>query len=127
MSRTVLMGDPRYFSVRGGANPHTRNVVGMRKTVDAERARQQWHAMAKALIDHAVEVLIVEPHEHLPGLVYPANAGFLYPLEGVAADHKTFYIANLLPTRAPEREIYRTFIRSPGFVTSDIRARFEGE
>jgi N-dimethylarginine dimethylaminohydrolase len=126
MSRTILMGDPRYFSVRGGANPHTRNLVGMRKVVDADRARQQWHAMAKALIEHGAEVLVVE-HELLPGLVYPANAGFLYPLEGVPADRKTFYLANLLPTRAPEREVYRTFIRMLGFTTSDIQARFEGE
>src|SRR5216683_3181728 len=127
MGRTILMGDPRYFSVRGGANPHTRNVLGIRKTVNADRARHQWHAMAKALIDHGVEVLIVEPREVLPGLVYPANAGFLYPLQGVAADRKTFHLANLLPTRAPEREVYRAFIRSLGFNTGDVQARFEGE
>jgi N-dimethylarginine dimethylaminohydrolase len=121
------MGDPQYFSVRGGANPHTRNVVGIRKIVDADRARQQWHTMAKALVDHGAEVLIVEPHAHLPGLVYPANAGFLYPLEGVPADQKAFYLANLLPTRAPEREVYRRFIRTLGFNTNDVQARFEGE
>jgi N-dimethylarginine dimethylaminohydrolase len=83
--------------------------------------------MASALIDCGAEVLIVEPHERLPGLVYPANAGFLFPLEGVPADRKTFHLANLLPTRAPEREVYRTFIRSLGFVTSDVQSRFEGE
>jgi len=121
------MGDPLYFSVKGGANPHTRNLLGLKKTVDADRARAQWHAMAKALIDHGVEVLIVEPHERLPGLVYPANAGFLFPPDGVPADRKTFYLANLLPTRAPEREVYRIFIQSIGFVTRDVQARFEGE
>jgi N-dimethylarginine dimethylaminohydrolase len=127
MPRTIVMGDPRHFSVRGGANPHTRNVLGVRKTVDARRAQQQWHAMANALIERGVEVLIVEPHEHLPGLVYPANAGFLHPLQGVPADRKIFYLANLLPTRAPEREVYRAFIRSLGISTRDVRARFEGE
>jgi len=121
------MGDPRYFSVRGGANPHTRNVVGLKKTVDAPRARQQWHTMAEALLEFGTEVLVVEAHERLSGLVYPANAGFLYPLAGVPADRKTFHLANLLPTRAPEREVYRTFLRSLGFVTSDVQARFEGE
>jgi N-dimethylarginine dimethylaminohydrolase len=127
MSRTILMGDPRYFSVRGGANPHTRNVLGLKKTVDVQRARLQWHFMAKTLLEHGAEVLVIEPHEHLSGLVYPANAGFLYPLEGVAANRKTFYLANLLPTRAPEREVYRSFLRSLGFVTNEIQARFEGE
>src|SRR5580698_7030309 len=96
MSRTILMGDPRFFSVRGGANPHTRNALGIEKTVDAIRAREQWHAMAKALIARGVEVLVIPPHEDLPGLVYPANAGFLYPLEKSPTDRKTFYLANLL-------------------------------
>ena len=127
MARTIVMGDPRYFSVRGGANPHTRNVLGMRKKVDPERARQQWHAMAKALLAHGAEVFVVEPHEESPGLVYPANAGFLYPLDGCLAASKTFYLANLLPSRAAEREVYRPFIQSLGFTTHDIESRFEGE
>ncbi len=127
MARTVLMGDPQFFSVKGGANPHTRNLLGVRKTVDASRARQQWHSMARLLIAHGVEVLVVAPHEDLPGLVYPANAGFLYPLEGCSSDRKTFHLANLLPTRAGEREVYRSFLESLGFVTSEIHARFEGE
>ncbi len=121
MARTIVMGDPRYFSVRGGANPHTRNVLGMRKKVDPERARQQWHAMAKALLAHGAEVFVVEPHEESPGLVYPANAGFLYPLDGCPAASKTFYLANLLPSRAAEREVYRPFIQSLGFTTHDDR------
>jgi N-dimethylarginine dimethylaminohydrolase len=127
MARTIIMGDPRYFSVRGGANPHTRNVLGMRKKVDPDLARRQWHAMARTLLAHGAEVFVVEPHEHLPGLVYPANAGFLYPLDGCPAQTKTFHLANLLPTRAAEREVYRPFIASLGFNTNDIQARFEGE
>lgn len=127
MARTIIMGDPRYFSVRGGANPHTRNILGMKKKVDPELARRQWHAMARALLDHGAEVFVVEPRAELPGLVYPANAGFLYPLEGCAAADKTFHLANLLPTRAAEREVYRPFIESLGFKTSPMQHRFEGE
>ena len=127
MSRTILMGDPQFFSVRGGANPHTRNVLGLKKRVHAERARLQWHSLAHALIQRGAEVIVIEPHELLPGLVYPANAGFLFPLEGVPADQKIFYLANLLPTRASEREVYRRVIESIGFVTGNLVARFEGE
>jgi N-dimethylarginine dimethylaminohydrolase len=127
MSRTIIMGDPRYFSVRGGANPHTRNLLGMKKKVDPELARRQWHAMALALNAHGAEVFVVEPRPDLPGLVYPANAGTLYPLEDCAAHAKTFHLANLLPTRAGEREVYRLFIRALGFNTADVKARFEGE
>ena len=121
------MGDPVYFSVKGGANPHTRNILGLKKRVDPERARRQWHTMARTLLAHGAEVLVVEPHEHLPGLVYPANAGFLYPLEGSPAGRKVFHLAKLLPSRAPERNVYQSFIRSLGFLTNEIEARFEGE
>jgi N-dimethylarginine dimethylaminohydrolase len=122
------MGDPAHFGVHGGANPHTRNVLGVRKRVDAGLAREQWHAFARALVAHGTQVCVVEPHAELSGLVYPANAGFLYPLE--AADPtipKRFYLAHLLPTRAAEREVYRPMIQSMGYATIDIAPRFEGE
>lgn len=133
MPRTILMGDPKYFSVLGGANPHTRNFLGLRKKVDAERARRQWHALARALVTRGTEVCVVEPHEGLTGLVYPANAGFLQPLaferkvEPPEIRQKAFYLANLLPSRSGERDIYRTFIGSMGYQTADIQNRFEGE
>lgn len=119
------MGDPRYFSVIGGANPHTRTALGLRKRVNPELARRQWHRLARKFIEHGVEVCVIEPHEALSGLVYPANAGFLYPLTG--AGEKTFYLSRLLPTRAPEREVYRSFIEKLGYGTTEIRSRFEGE
>ncbi len=129
MARTILMGDPTHFGVYGGANPHTRNVLGVRKKVDSERARQQWHSLAKALIAHGTEICVIEPHPGISGLVYPANAGFLYPLEAPenGVTKKKFYLANLLPTRAAECEIYLRFIRSMGYETAEIRSRFEGE
>jgi N-dimethylarginine dimethylaminohydrolase len=127
MPRTILMGDPAHFSVLGGANPHTRTALGMRKKVDAAAARRQWHALARELLGHGVEIGVIEAHPELTGLVYPANAGCLYPLAGTSAGAKTFYLANLLPTRAAEREIYRPFIRAMGYRTADVQSRFEGE
>jgi arginine dihydrolase len=126
------MGDPTYFSVLGGANPHTRNALGMRKAVDAERARRQWHQLAQTLVAHGVEVCVIEPHQGISGLVYPANAGFLFPLAFANSSNqdetsKHFYLANLLPSRAAEREVYRPFIQSMGYPASDVQARFEGE
>jgi N-dimethylarginine dimethylaminohydrolase len=125
MPRTILMGDPAYFSVLGGANPHTRNALGLRKRVDAARARAQWHALAQLLIRHGVEICVVEAHPQLTGLVYPANAGFLYPLETGGAGN--FYLSNLIPTRQGEREIYRAYLIAMGYQTAGIAARFEGE
>src|SRR6516162_7800659 len=111
MPRTILMGDPKHFGVHGGANPHTRNVLGIRRRVNSRVANQQWHALARALIAHRTEVCVIPAHSHLSGLVYPANAGFLYPLvsgvpDEASSSEKTFYLAHLLPTRAAEREIY---------------------
>ncbi len=127
MPSTIVMGDPRYFSVVGGANPHTRDAFGMRKKVDAELARSQWHRMARTLIAHGVEICVIEPYEGLSGLVYPANAGFLYPPTAARGDEKLFYLSRLLPTRFAEREVYRPFIRAMGYQTLDFGARFEGE
>src|SRR5215469_7167788 len=98
-TRTILMGDPKYFSVVGGAKTNTRNFLGLRKKVDAERARRQWHALARALVTRGTEVCVVEPHEGLTGLVYPANAGFLQPLaferkvEPPEIRQKAFYLS----------------------------------
>ena len=77
--------------------------------------------MARTLLAHGTEVLVVEPNELLPGLVYPANAGFLYPLEGIPAAWKVFHLANLLPTRAPEREVLPVIHPiTLGFTTNEI-------
>src|SRR5258708_36979413 len=103
MPRTIMMGDPLYFSVKGGANPHTRNILGLKKRVDPERARRQWHTMARTLLAYGTEVLVVEPHELSPGLGYPPNAGFLYRLEGIPAGRKEVHLANCVPPRAPGR------------------------
>lgn len=127
MPRTILMGDPLHFSVLGGANPHTRNALGLRKSVDAGRARTQWHGLARALIARGTEVCVIEPHQGMSGLVYPANAGFLYPLAATSGGAKDFYLANLLPTRAREREVYRPFLEAMGYRCAGIVARFEGE
>lgn len=127
-SRIILMGDPTYFSIRGGANPHTRTLWGRRKMVDRAKAISQWHAFARLLGDFGVRVLVVPPDPALPGLVYPANAGFLYPLDATTplAD-KCFTLANLLPSRAGEQAVYERFLQSCGFRIGHVQARFEGE
>jgi N-dimethylarginine dimethylaminohydrolase len=128
MPRTILMGDPKHFGVHGGANPHTRNVLGIKRRVNSEIAYRQWHALARAFISHGTEVCVIPPHPQFSGLVYPANAGFLYPLEQeYSTAVKVFYLSHLLPTRAGEREVYRPFIHAMGYPTRDIQARFEGE
>jgi N-dimethylarginine dimethylaminohydrolase len=127
---SVLMGDPAHFSVQGGANPHTRTRWGRRRTVDRERAIRQWGRLRDTLRDLGVEVLVVPPDPKWPGLVYPANAGFLQDVDAVRPRaEKTFTLSNLLPTRAGEKHHYRRAVSEAGFPIAELdeRLRFEGE
>jgi N-dimethylarginine dimethylaminohydrolase len=126
--RTVLMGDPAHFSVQGGANPHTRTRWGTRRSVDRARAIAQWERLRDTLADLGIRVWVVPPDPAQPGLVYPANAGFMSDVDAERAD-KTFFLSNLLPTRAGEKPHYRKLLEAKGIRLAelDARHRFEGE
>ncbi len=124
------MGDPAHFSVKGGANPHTRTRWGTRRHVDRERAIRQWHGLRNALRDLGVRVLVVPPIPEWPGSVYPANAGFMKDVDTpLPLAERRFFLANLLPTRAGEKPHYARVLREAGIHIEDIdeRLRFEGE
>ncbi len=128
--RTVLMGDPTHFSVKGGANPHTRTRWGTRRTVDRARAVAQWQRLRETLRDLGVRVLVVPPDPTQPGLVYPANAGFQSDVDAERPlAEKIFTLSNLLPTRAGEKPHYERVLRESGFRVAEIdpSLRFEGE
>ena len=128
--RTVLMGDPAHFSVKGGANPHTRTRWGTRRQVDVAKAIAQWRRLKDTLEDHGARVVVVPPDPEQPGLVYPANAGFLTDVDEVQPiERKTFHLSNLLPTRAGEKRHYRRVLEAEGFRLAefDPQYRFEGE
>ncbi len=124
------MGDPSHFSVKGGANPHTRTRWGTRRRVDRARAIRQWYGLRDRLRDLGVRVLVVPPDPQQPGLVYPANAGFQTHVDAEKTDApKTFWLSNLLPSRAGEKSHYRRLLEAHGFELAefDERYRFEGE
>jgi N-dimethylarginine dimethylaminohydrolase len=124
------MGDPRFFSVKGGANPHTRNRLGLRRRVDRGLAIRQWQRLRDALRDHGVRVVVAPADPGQPGLVYPANAGFLPDVDAERpAREKTFYLSNLIETRAGERVHYERVVRATGLRTAPVpeKYRFEGE
>ncbi len=119
MTHTVLMGDPTHFSVVGGANPHTRDRYGRRKTVERQLAIRQWHGLHDLLSEHDLRIQVVAPEPKLPGLVYPANAGFRLGDD--------FILSNLTPTRAAEQPIYQRVVEALGLRCHQIESRFEGE
>ncbi len=128
--RWVLMGDPTHFSVKGGANPHTRTRWGTRRSVDRARAIEQWKRLRDVLKDLGLRVLVVPADPAQPGLVYPANAGFMPDVdaEGPLAS-RSFVLANLLPSRAGEKPHYRRVLEAEGIPCSEMdpALRFEGE
>lgn len=127
-SRLILTGEPTYFSIVSGANPHTRTQWGWRKKVNRDAAIQQWHAFAQTLSRYGVRVLVLPPDPQQTGLVYPANAGFLFPLDNDSPlQDKRFYLANLLPARAGEQPVYAQFLERCGFRPAHLHSRFEGE
>jgi len=122
------MGAPDFFSIRGGANPHTRTALGLRKRVRRDLAVAQWHGLASRLTALGVAVYVIPPDPRWPGLVYPANAGALFPLEeALPLAGKRFVLSNLIASRSGEHAVYRDFLRHLGASTMEIRARFEGE
>ena len=115
------MGDPAHFSVKGGANPHTRTRWGRRRRVDKQRAVEQWHALKAVLEDLGVRVLVVPPVADWPGTVYPANAGIMLDVDTPRpAAERRFVLSNLLPTRAGEKEHY-----ARGLAAADLPGRLE--
>jgi N-dimethylarginine dimethylaminohydrolase len=127
-ARALLMGAPDFFSIRGGANPHTRNVFGLRKRVRRSLAIEQWASFAGRLSELGSAVFVIPPDPLWPGLVYPANAGALMPLEASRpVAEKRFVLSNLIHSRAGETAVYRSFLTRLGFRPVEIRSRFEGE
>ena len=128
--RWVLMGDPAHFSVKGGANPHTRTRWGTRRRVDRALAIRQWQRLRDLLRELGLRVLVVPPDPAQPGLVYPANAGFMQDVDAAAPPaSRRFFLANLLPSRAGEKPHYRSVLEAVGIPCFEIDPayRFEGE
>jgi len=128
VSRHILMGDPSSFSIRKGANPHTRNWLGLKKRVDLKKAMLQWHRMVETLQTFDVTVHVVPPHPELPGLVFPANAGVALDVEKpMPLDRREFVLSHLGPARRDEEEIYSEVLSSLGVQLHRVTRQFEGE
>lgn len=131
MKTSVLMTDPRFYAIRGGANPHTRNPDNSLKKVDIEAAMPQWHDYVDALLDGGISVYVAEPEETLTGMVFAANAGFLDGrLDDRPSTEKTFYPSHFTAQhRIGETEVFKRFMSRFGFDVGDYPKdrRFEGE
>jgi N-dimethylarginine dimethylaminohydrolase len=127
----VLMSDPRYFDIRGGVNPHTRDAEGRKKSVDRDRALDQWHGYVDTLLDAGVDVYVVPPKPELSGMVFAANAGFLHGRPSqTPLRTKTFFPSHFTAEhRRGESDRFRRFMNRMGCQTESCPddLKFEGE
>jgi len=128
MKHAVMMGDPKYFRIKNGQNPYTRNAWGFRKRVNTAKAIDQWKAFKETLESLDAHTLILPAQKAYPGLVFPANAGFVYPkYEVLDWEKKRFYLSHLIGRRSHERLVYHQMIRKTGFDIHTAFYIFEGE
>lgn len=129
MKHAVLLGDPAHFRIKGGKNPYTRNRLGFRKRVNRRKAVDQWKRFKETLERLGAQTHVMPPEPERPGMVFPANAGFLFPkYEPLAWSEKTFYLSNLTAAhRTREQELYRGFAARLGFQIGTVPFPFEGE
>lgn len=122
------MGNPSCFHIKHGANPHTRNRLGIKKKVDSIKAIDQWHALKDALQSYRVQIHVIKAHEDMPGLVFPANAGYVPLLdEGIPLSKRQFILSTLNKARRPEEGVYADFIEKLGLKVHRISRQFEGQ
>ncbi len=81
---TILMCPPDYFDVTYAINPWMENVQ-----CDVDLARKQWENLYNAITKEVgADVMLMDPVEELPDLVFTANAAFVYNNKAIIAHYK---------------------------------------
>jgi N-dimethylarginine dimethylaminohydrolase len=102
--RRYLMCPPSHYGVLYEINPWMRSEV----RVDVDRARDEWEALAAHLRAAGADVVTMEPAEHLPDLVFTANAGLV--------SRTTFVPSNFRhPERQPETPVFASWFDGAGY------------
>ncbi len=109
--RTVLMCRPDYFTVVYRINPWMDPGV----PTDTALAVRQWEVLYQTYVDLGFEVLLVEPIDGLPDMVYAANGGFVI-------DNIAYGASFTHAERQPEGPAYMHWFRANGF---DVRVPVE--
>ncbi|HXV18760.1 MAG TPA: hypothetical protein VD883_01645 [Candidatus Omnitrophota bacterium] len=128
MPHAIVLGDPEFFRIKSGKNPYTRTRWGFRKKVDIARAVFQWTRFKETLEKLGARVWVLPPDKDNPSMVFPANAGFLYPkYDRLPWAQKTFYLSNLTAHRKNETSAHEKFFGRLGFQIGRLPLPFEGE
>lgn len=129
MKPSVLMTHPRYFAIKGGANPHTRNADDTLKKVDSGVAIEQWNAYVDVLLEAGVDVYVADGNKELTGMVFAANAGFLMDrLERTSSARKRFFPSHFaVEHRMGETDRFSGFMNDFGVQVSEYPEQWSWE
>lgn len=109
--RRYLMCPPVHFGVLYEINPWMHTEV----RVDVDVARQQWDGLVANLRAAGAEVVTMEPAEHVPDLVFTANAGLV--------NGSTFVPSHFRhPERQPETPVFAAWFEAHGFDVQHLPA-----
>lgn len=107
--RRFLMCPPRHFVVLYEINPWMQRAV----TVDPDRALAQWEGLVGTLREAGAEVVVADPHEGVPDMVFTANAGLVSGPTFVPAHFRH-------PERQPETDIFATWFAERGWTVDRL-------
>ena len=102
--RTYLMCPPLHFGVLYEINPWMHTEV----QVDVDGAEGQWQALVANLQAAGAEVVTMEQAEHVPDLVFTANAGLVSGKAFVPSHFRH-------PERQPETPVFADWFEAAGF------------
>jgi N-dimethylarginine dimethylaminohydrolase len=105
--RRYLLCPPQHFGVLYEINPWMHREV----SVEVDLARQQWEGLVANLQAAGAEVVTMEPAEHVPDLVFTANAGLVSGSTFVPSHFRH-------PERQPETPVFAAWFEAAG---SEVR------
>lgn len=115
--KRIVMCPPDHYGIDYSINPW----MCPADNADKSLAISQWNALHAKLTELGAKVLLVEPKEGLPDMVFTANAGL--PLKG----SKIFYLSRFkFEERRGEEKWFRQFFQELGYEVHHPVNFFEG-
>ena len=114
----ILMCEPKCYDVTYAINPWMEEA----EPCNVDMARRQWDSLYKAINTQTdAEVLLLEPAEGLPDLVFTANAAYVYENKAIIAHYK-------YEERRGEEPVCEAWFKQHGFdtITMPDNMYFEG-
>lgn len=113
----ILMCPPDFFRVEYTINPW---MAGNEGELNRDKAFEQWNNLKDALSEYA-DIVVMEPQEKLPDMVFTANAGVVYGNNAIAS--------HFMPKeRRGEEKYFKAWFRENGFNLCELPENlgFEG-